>query len=372
MLIVLLLAITTSARLRMYFLVRKAQIVLHALATIQIDQTTESQVNRLLPNMERREWEYKDGRGRIYYAKLTNENDRTMAFFGRFVALAPTSIREAYAQLVVWLGYKYFDFDVWVAVEQGKVTGLAYGLANRYSAPRYAGQVGYAVSARSFHGFWQERLYDFRVLSTADVSPEYRPTTSGEQLSILYAADTPRAISDRLFQLDMNCFWWGIRGCESGQQIAPQIWQEAQNKRQQTHEQLISEECPDSIVAGRMKYLPEVAVALLELTGSGQTGLQEQVNKAGGVQRYKFVKMLRDPSGGRLTAFRLPPPEPLVDGLANQVRPAMKMGAQVLYFGYPKFDSCRFIPATPSALEIVRRAPIPPKRWGDQVVEGLL
>ena len=59
------------------------------------------------------------------------------------------------------------------------------------------------------------------------------------------------------------------------------------------------------------------------------------------------------------------------DRIANQIWPETKTGTQVLFFGDLGFDSCRFIPATPSALKIVRKVPVPRKRPEDQIPWGL-
>jgi hypothetical protein len=45
---------------------------------------------------------------------------------------------------------------------------------------------------------------------------------------------------------------------------------------------------------------------------------------------------------------------------------------EVLFFGNLYFDSCRIIRATPSALDIVRKAPVPPKWPEDQIPWGLM
>lgn len=57
--------------------------------------------------------------------------------------------------------------------------------------------------------------------------------------------------------------------------------------------------------------------------------------------------------------------------MANQIWPQTKIGSQVLFFGNLDFDSCRFIPATPSALEIAHQVAMPSKRTEDQIVIGL-
>jgi AraC-like DNA-binding protein len=53
---------------------------------------------------------------------------------------------------------------------------FAYGLANEWVRPQYAGYTGYIVSARSVHGFWLRRQIPFEISSEDDESPQYRPS----------------------------------------------------------------------------------------------------------------------------------------------------------------------------------------------------
>jgi len=49
-----LLLITTAARLRSYFMARKIQAVLHGLADIRLDQTTEEQLTKMVPYLTKK------------------------------------------------------------------------------------------------------------------------------------------------------------------------------------------------------------------------------------------------------------------------------------------------------------------------------
>ena len=68
----------------------------------------------------------------------------------------------------------------------------------------------------------------------------------------------------------------------------------------------------------------------------------------------------------------IPSPANPNDRIGYQIWPQIKIGSQVLFFGNMMFFSCRIIPATPSALDIVRKTPIPPKRAEDEIVTGLM
>jgi hypothetical protein len=78
--------------------------------------------------------------------------------------------------LADWLGYRFMSFDAGVLVQDGRVVHVDYGLANQWVRPLYPAYVGYAVSARSVHGFWLPRQIPFWVSSDDDESPQYRPS----------------------------------------------------------------------------------------------------------------------------------------------------------------------------------------------------
>jgi len=156
-----------------------------------------------------------------------------------------------------------------------KDTELNYGLANQWVVPQAPGYVGNIVTARSVHGFWLPGNLEIR--SVDDYSPQYRLTRWRSDLAVIYTSDAPPVVTKRIFDLDLSCFW-GLHGCMEAAEIAP-ISQDVETIQKATYKQLISEKCPDSIIEGRMRYLPDVSVLLLEVTGSRRLEVNEEAGK---------------------------------------------------------------------------------------------
>jgi hypothetical protein len=356
---------------------RKVQAVLRGLEDLRIDQTTEEQLTKLVPYLTQKDWTFGGISHRAFYVHVSNESDRLpRVFVVALSAIRSEQLILCLERLADWLGYRFISFDAGVLVQDGKVSQAEYGLANQWERPQYAGYVGYIVSARSVHGFWLPRQMGLEVTSVDDDSPQYRPRRHGNSLSVIYTSDAPPELSKRAFHLNFTCFW-GLHGCENARDIAPEIWRDAQTVQEAAYQQLISEKCPDSIIEGRMRYLPDISVLLLEVTGSRRV----EVNEDGGSTEdwftdYELKEVIRGQSFGSWKNVRfartIPSPMDPTREIANQIWPPTKIGSQVLFFGGPRFDSCRFIPATPSALEIVRKTPVPSKNPEDQIPSGLM
>jgi hypothetical protein len=373
--VVILLCLTTAARLRSYAMARRIQAVLHGLAEMRIDQTSEKQMLETVPYLTRNQYERKSGATvrRWYYAEISNESDRLLPFF---IALGP----RATADLAYWLGYRYMSFDARVSVEDGKVTEVRYGLARQWVRPA---AVGYVVSAKSVHGFWLPYEHGFEVTSQDDESPKYRAVQDRVEgympfpgLHVTFTNDAPPDLTKRAFQLNLSCFW-SLQGCEEAREIAPGIWEDAQATQAAAFERVRFGKCPESIIDGRMRYLPDISVLLLEVTGSRRVEINEEGSTTEEwLTDYKLKEVIRGRNFESWKTVRFGPtiPSPLdpTQTIANQHYPETKIGSQVLFFGNMSFDSCRFVPASPAALEIVRKAPMPPKRPEDQIQRGLL
>jgi len=370
----LLLLITTAARLRSYFMARRIEAVLHGLAQIRLDQTTEEQMTKMVPYLVKKDWKAGGIPHRGYYVHISNESDRLPRVIG--VALAVIRSEELIEHIADWLGYRYLDFDAGVLVQDGRVSQADYGLANQWERPQYAGYVGYLISARSVHGFWLPRQMGFEVSSVDDYSPQYHPRRWGNTLSVIYTSDAPSETTQRVFDLDLSCFW-RFHGCNDAADVAPQISRDVQRIQEATYQQLISEKCPDSIIQGRMRYLPDLSVLLLEVTGSRRVEVNEEGGRAEDwFTDYALKEVIRGRNFGSWKNVRfqrtIPSPADPTRQIANQIWPQTKIGSEVLFFGGLGFDSCRFIPATPSALTIVRNTPVPTKRPEDQIPRGLM
>ncbi len=369
--LLLLLIISTATRLRAYFMTRKIEAVLHGLSEIRLDQTTEEQMTKMVPYLTEKEWKANGFSYRSYYVHISNESDGLPW---------PYWLTHSYA-LSLWLGrvgdllgYRYISFDAGVLVQDGKVSQADYSLANQWMRPQAAGYVGYIVTARSVHGFWLPG--SLQISSVEDYSPQYRLTRWENTLAVIYTSDAPPELTKRIFDLNLSCFW-GLRACADAADIAPEISQDAERIQKATYMQLISDKCPNSIIDGRMRYLPDVSVLLLEVTDSRRI----EVNEEGGrvedwLTDYKLKEAIRGKSFGSWKNIRfqrtIPSPMDPTRQIANQIWPETKIGQEVLYFGGLGFYSCRFIPATPSALDIVRNVPMPVKRPEDQIHRGLM
>jgi hypothetical protein len=369
MLFLLLLA-TVAGRLRSYIMTRKIEAVLRGFAEIRLDQTTEEQLTKTMPYLAQKNWT--DRGGVIHHwllVHISNESDLL------WLANLPVPMGSSLSLFADWLGYRFISFDGSVLVQDGKVTHLEYGLANQWVRPQFAGYTGYIVSARSVHGYWIDRRVPFLVSSQEDESPHYGPRGDANGLFATYTADAPSTVTRHAFELNLHCFW-GARGCVDAREIAPTLWQDIQFIRHDTYQQLISGKCPDSIVEGRMRYLPDITVSLLEVTGSRRIEVSEEGDRAEDwFTDYKLKEAIRGKGTGpwknirfRQTISALDDPTQII---ANQTWPETKIGSLVLFFETPKFHTCRFIPATPSALEIVRQTPVPPKRPEDEIPWGL-
>lgn len=369
--------LTTVARLRSYLMVRKVQAVLLGLEETRIDQTTEEQLTKIVPYLTQGDWKANGISHRAYYAHISNESDRFPRFIGVALNAAQSEELVLWSEHVLdWLGYRFMSFDAWVLLQDGKVSHVEYGVANQWVRPKYPAYVGYIVSARSVHGFWLPPQRGFEVSSADDESPQYHPRGDEKGLTAIYTSDAPPELTDRVFHLNLRCFW-GFRGCDDAREIAPELWQDVQTIRAATYQQLISEKCPDSIIAGRMRYLPDISVLHLEITDSRRVEVNEEGDRAWDwFTDYKLKEVIRGQSSGSWKNIRLrkaiPSPTDPRRIIANQIWPPTKIGTKVLFFGNIEFDSCRFIPATPSALEIVRNTPVPPRRSEDQIPWGLM
>jgi hypothetical protein len=350
---------------------RKIEAVLHGLSEMRLDETTEEQMTKVVPYVTEKDWNGEGFSYHSYHVHISNESNGSLWPYGITHSNALAGLLSGIREL---LGYRYVSFDASLLAQGGKVTQAEYGLASQWTRPQAPGYVGYIVTARSVHGFWLPG--NLGVSSVDDYSPQYRPIRWGSDLSVIYTSDAAPAVTKRIFDLDLSCFW-GLHGCTDAAQIAPQMSKDVETIQKATYEQLISEKCPDSIIRGRMQYLPDVSVLLLEVTASRRIN----VNEEGGMAEdwftdYKLKEVLRGKSFGSLENVRfrrtIPSPTDPTRQIANQIWPQARTGQEVLYFGGMGFNSCRFIPATSSAIDIVRNSSIPAKRPEDQIPRGLL
>src|SRR5947209_510497 len=119
----LLLLIATAARLRSYLMARRIQAVLHGLAQIRLDQTTEERLTKMVPYLTQKDWKFGGISQRAFYMQISNESDP------RILGFVPYGMDWS-GHLADWLGYRFMSFYASVLVQNGKVSQVQYGLAN--------------------------------------------------------------------------------------------------------------------------------------------------------------------------------------------------------------------------------------------------
>jgi hypothetical protein len=201
-------------------------------------------------------------------------------------------------------------------------------------------------------------------------------------MRVKWAFDAPPELVAHIYRINLSCVW-NLRGCLSARDMAPLLRQDEERIMAATHARLISREpCPDRILAGRVRYLPDVDILLLQVVDSQQ----ENVNTEGELSHdfytdYKLIEVIRGPKNYpnrlrlRYRPTALSPSEGAEMGtiaLGNPVSPLHHSGDRVLFFTNLIFESCQVVPATPSALAAVRTTTGAPKLDEDQIPEGIM
>lgn len=378
-LIVLASIAVTVPRIRAMFMARQMYAVLSGMQKLRIDQTSEEELLKAVPGLVRSPYEdrWENGIERHYDVAITNERDwERLVFRSRIPEWISIRVLD-------WCGYRYTLFYARVDVLNGRVSAVSYGIAPQHYFPRLASAV---IFARSAHGFWAERRYPFRVDSLDDESPRFRVHVwdgggkSDPFLNVTYTPDAPAEMIERVFDLNLSCFW-SLRGCVSPEQISPQLWRDGTAIRAATLFRLTksNDPCPDRVLAGRVRYLLDLDVLLLEVTKSGKL---ESVGDSGVWQEslndYRVKEVVRaSPIYGVATGkswkdvpWAAQIGSPNFRGLIANPLPALREGDRVLFFGGEDFHSCQFVPATPSAVAAVRAAVPASKRPEDRVSLG--
>jgi hypothetical protein len=389
--IVLALVVTTTAiRVHSYLLARRIQAVISDMSKLRIDETTEEKLVQTVPYLVRDKWDrhvdknpelgnVDPGVERSYHIIFSNQEHwvKFERFAWRYSQVQTTEDGHQKSWIFTaadLLGYRYAAFGARVTLLNGRVTSIRYGIEDRLVFPQVFGSI---VSVESAHARWGPHQTGFEVTSTDDESPQFRVGGSDASLGASFIPDASPELRSHAFQLNLKCFWsWG--GCRHARQIAPLLWQDYSTIRAGTLARLKSSNpCPDSILAGRVSYLPDINVVLLQSTGFKLgTGYVE-----GGIPvdeirtQYKLIGVLRgrtwkswEPVGDNVA---VPYPGDYTRQLPNTGLRWAKRGEKVLAFPDFSFDSCRVVPATPSALLAVRNAVPAPRRAEDMLIGGL-
>jgi hypothetical protein len=368
----LLIFLSTAARVRSYFMVLRFQRVLSGLSHIKIDKTTEEELVRFVPYLVRSATEEKSGAHieRHYYVVVSNESDWLMhqLYFGNFDFWIP---HARALKIADWLGYRYISLHAQLLVIDGSVSRIGYKIANAYTIPN--GLSDY-ISVRSVHGVW-DREGKTVVTPADDENPQFRVSGDERSLHITYAFDAPSEQASRAFDINLSCFW-SFRGCRTARDIAPLLWQYENEIQEKAFSRLGSDgPCPNRILAERVRYLPNLDVLLLDIVrvptqtpgyGNAESGkslvgyrLREVILGSQGAShdaiKFRYNPEIRESSN---ISFRS----------ANAISRVPQLGDRVVLFTGELFESCQMIRDTPSALMAVQKAFPIPRRQEDEIM----
>lgn len=387
--IVLLLVVATGARIYSFRLTHRIQRVISGLSKLRIDEATEDEVLRTVPFLTRggQDWHVQrnnevgdvdSGVERVYYVTFSNKESwmRFERFAVRFSSVEYSKGRHPKSWILTvagLLGYRYIGFGASVVLLDGKVSSVRYGIADDLVFPE---QIGAVVSVSSVHARWASHQRGFEVPSTDDESPQFNIRGDDEYLAVSYTPDASPALKSHAFQVDLSCFW-SLLGCRHARQVSPLLWQDKNAIEAATLARLKSRDpCPDRIVIGRVRYLPDADITLLESTGFKTESANEEglrVDEIG--THYKLVEVLRGRSSMWWESVRvsatIPYPGDYERTLPNTGLRWANAGEKVLAFSNLSFDSCQVVPATSSALSSVRDTIPAPRRIEDELVTGL-
>jgi hypothetical protein len=377
-LLVVLLSI--GLRVRTYLLTRKIHAVLAGLEHVQIDKTSEAELVRTVPYLVLGEPLRTPGY-RVYRVRIMNTEDRYYYGWTRWVPnfLLSLGVKEFGENLenksdrlgflgkaAYLLGWRYLSFGVGVEVLNGTVSSTYYQLDPDVF---FGWPASNFVVARGTHAFWADRRRPIPVRSAEDENPYFRfGIVSGQfswlpgrdsSIGVAYTPDAPRDLVSHVFQVDLTCFW-GLRGCDSVQQVVPVLWKDRVAIEEAAAARLrYDNPCPDQMLAGRVRTLLDLNVGLLEVVKSRLEAFNnEGVPNEFLVVDFRLVESIRGEPRGPWTNFRFretipSPTDPRVE-IRNPQWLNPQPGERFLYFTGANFASCRIVPATPSAEAAVR------------------
>lgn len=388
--VLLFLVATTVVRAYAFVLTRRIQAVIYGLSKLRIDETTEEELVRTVPYLVRGNWDGRvvrtvelgnvdTGVERGYYISISNQAN-WMKFenfawnVSSFKSTKDGRQRGWVFALADWFGYRYLGFGARVILLDGRVSSIEYGIENRLVFPQVFGSI---VSVASAHARWAPHETSFDVSSTDDESPQFHVGGDDRHLAVLFTSEASPALMSHVFRVQLSCFW-GLIGCRHARQIAPLMWQDKNSIEVATLARLNSNDpCPDRILEGRMKYLLDMGVVLLESTGfKTQSVNEERLRVDENWTNYKLIEVLRGRSSKSWESVRgsvtVPYPGNYRRSLPNMGLQWVEAGERVLVFSNLHFDSCRVVPAKPSGLSVVRNTVPAPRRAEDGQVTGLL
>jgi len=385
----LLLVATTVVRVHAFILTRRMHAVIAGLSKLHIDETSEEEVLRTVPYLVRgvrdrvvdtnaEVGNVDRGIERHYFVTISNEVSWMWfeSFAWRFSTVeffADGPQKSWIFTLADLLGYRYVAFDAVVVLLDGKVSSIRYGIANYLVFPQSIGNI---VSIRSVHTRWGPHQMGFEVSSIDDESPQFNVGGGDGHITVLYVHDASPVLESHLFQVNLRCFW-SLFGCRQARQLAPLLWQDKNAIEAATLARLQSNDpCPDRILVGRAKYLPDISVVLLVSTGFKVESVNEEGRRVDETwTHYKQIEVLRGRPSMSWESVRskatVPYPGDYLKTLTNMGLQWAQAGEKVLAFSNLTFDSCQVVPASPSALSAIRNTFPAPRRVEDRLEWGL-
>lgn len=366
--------VTTVVRTRSYFLARKFQRVLSSLNRLQIDKTSEEELVRSVPYLVRSADEIRSGTHveRYYYLVVSNETDWLMdkLNFGAYDYRVP---RGPVLKIAGWFGYRFIGFYAQVLVTDGNVSQIRYEIEDEFTVPAGLSEF---VSVRSVHGLWDQDSPTV-VRSADDENPQFRVSGDKKSLHVTYVFDASPEQTARAFDINLSCLW-SFRGCRTARDIAPHLLQYENEMQEKALSRLASSEpCPDRILAGRVKYLPDLDVLLLDVVRVPKRPSGDERGSVGKVSvGYRLREIIRGSEWESEDAnkFRYNPEIQSSSNLslqsANSSSRVPQLGDRVLLFAGGQFQSCQIIPDTPSALLAIQKAVPVPRHQEDEMSKG--
>jgi hypothetical protein len=383
----LLLLATTVVRAYSFILTRRIQAVISGLSTLRIDEATEAEVGRVSPYLVRnnedrivtRNVELGDvdtGVEIYYYASMSNQlNWMSFENFAGRISNVRFNKHDNHPRgwvftLADWLGYRYISFRAAVVLLDGRVSSIRYAIADRLVFPEVIGDI---ISVKSIHSRWGPNESGFSVSSAYDEDPKFLVRGDDQGLAVLFTPEASPALKSHAFKVHLACFW-NLFGCRHPRQIAPLLWQDKNSIEIATGARLNGiERCPDRILAGRAKYLPDMDVVLVEPTGFKHENKNEQeLGVDNRLANYKLIEVLRGRASKPLELINgISMPRDYRRSLPDMGLELAKSGDRMLVFANLYFDTCRVVQAKPSTLSAVRNAIPASRRAEDELVTGL-
>jgi hypothetical protein len=383
--ILLVVALSGVIRVRSFLLTRKIQAVISGLQQLRVDVSPEEAVLALpyLPLQNRQQ-----GSVVTYAAQLSNRDDwywineygsLLWPFEWPFDFEKPRVTKWQSLSMPLWaayvLGWRNISFEAHVTVVDRVVSSVQYAIEPDVLVKFPA---DYMVAVRSVHALWGSAV-PVPIGDVDDEAPAYRfggragiltsQLGAGGAIGLAYTPDAPRDVVVHAFDARLRCFW-DLFGCASARDVQPRLWQDREDVIRAAGSRVGSPNpCPDTMLAARARSLPDLVVELREVTDPRLAGATSPLAPAASSRPgYRLLETIRSSAGASHWFARHMSHNTYASGYLwykDAAAPSLKAGDRVLVFLGVDFQSCRVVPATPSAEAAIRTAPPAPRRPTD-------